>query len=153
MIESAPFLGMRRQMRAFTESLDESQAFGILEGFNNNIAWHLGHIAITQQILCYELCGLEPIASAETLSMYRKGTSPKDWQTNPILESIAHMLTDLAERFVEDWKKEIFKSFSPYTTSAGVQLNRLEEAFVFNHIHEGMHFGQVRLMLRLASQS
>ena len=47
MIETAPFLGMRRKMSAFADSLDEVKAFTIPDGFNNNIAGHLGHMAET----------------------------------------------------------------------------------------------------------
>jgi len=141
MNELTTFLTMRTRLREFGESLSEEQLFQIPKGFQNNIAWNLGHIAVTQQVLCYKLSGLELVIDEGYLPSFSQGTSPADWAAPPDMGRVLPLLTELAERFVEDHRAGRFRSFTPYVTLAKVELRTLQEAVQFNQMHEGMHLG------------
>ena len=45
------------------------------------------------------------------------------------------------EHDMTDFKERKFKTYNEYTTGTGYNLSSLEDAFEFNNIHEGLHFG------------
>lgn len=153
MNELATFQTMRARLREFGESLSEEQLFQIPRGFQNNIAWNLGHIAVTQQVLCYKLSGLELVIDESYLPIFGQGSSPADWTAPPDMARVCCLLTELADRFVQDHRAGHFRSFTPYVTLARVELQTLQEAVQFNQMHEGMHLGYALAQRRaLAAQ-
>ena len=50
----------------------------IPEGFNNNIAWNVAHLLVTQQLLCYKFSGLPLAVSDKMVKTFVKGTSPQE---------------------------------------------------------------------------
>ncbi len=111
------------------------------KGFNNNLIWNLGHIIVTQQLLCYSLSGNKPRISNDIIEGFRKGTKP-----NGIISAAQYdQFKDLAhitiEQFQEDYASGLFKEYKSYTTSYGITLNSIEEAMQFNLSHEAMHLG------------
>ena len=150
---------LRRTRQAFlgtTKDLSDDQLLHIPEGFNNNILWNLGHVAVTQQLLTYNLSGLSLNVGEEMLKNFRNGTSPGDWQTPPDVEEIRALCLSLVDKTVEDYEQGLFEdnqdSKFPYTTRLGGELENLEDAVQFNNLHEGLHFGTVRSMERLLGQ-
>ena len=66
----------RKSLLKATEGLSEEQINRIPEGFNNNIAWNVIHLVVTQQLLCYKLAGQAMYVDDELVDNYRKGTAP-----------------------------------------------------------------------------
>ena len=112
-------------------------------GFKNNIAWNIGHLLVTQQILCYKFSGLPMYISDTIIEKYRKGTAPENDMTAQELEYIKSQLLQLVDQFYTDYKSGMFKSFTSYTTSANVTLNSISDAIEFNNFHEGIHYGYI----------
>ena len=139
----------RTALLKYIEGLSDEQLLVIPQGSNNNILWHLGHIAVSQQVLHYSFSGIEPYVSKELIAAFTKGSSPKDWDETPDIKLIKHMLMDLPLKLEQDVKKGIFTSYTPYTTAIGVTLNCIEDAIAFNPFHEGMHFA---LIMKLKKQ-
>ena len=123
------------------QDLSDEQLLIIPDKHKNNILWNLGHIIITQQFLHYTLSRLEMRITKEMVMLFRTGTSPSNWATHPNIEEIKSLLIDLPDKFIEDYRKDIFKEFRPYKTSTGITLNDIEHAVTFNHFHEGTHTG------------
>ncbi|MFQ3214610.1 MAG: hypothetical protein ACI9C9_002150, partial [Marivirga sp.] len=48
----------------------------------------------------------------------------------------------------EDFSNKIFQDFTVYETSFGYTINSIEEAILFNNVHEGMHLGYVMAQKR-----
>jgi len=142
------FLAMRRRMRAFAESLSADQALRIPAGFNNNVAWNIGHIAVTQQLLCYKLSGVPLAVDEDFVADFGKGSAPGDWTRTPARDRVHALLTELAEQFIADVDAGRFETFEPYVTSAGIELESLEDAINFNAVHEGIHLGYCMALLR-----
>ncbi len=53
------------------------------------------------------------------------------------------MLVSTIEHTQKDYEAGLFKDFQPYTTSAKVTLNNVQDAIRFNNFHEGLHLGSI----------
>ena len=131
------------------EGLSHEDLLTIPAGFNNNILWNLGHVAVTQQLLHYGLSRLPLNVPDELVTQCRKGSSPADWERPPDLGDIQRLLIELPRQLEADLAAGRFTEFRPYMTSVGVELADLETALVFNQYHEGLHTGSI-LALRKA---
>jgi len=139
----------RNNVLRFLSQFDEEQMNTIPEGFNNNLAWNLGHLVATQQLLNYKLSGLPFHVNDELIDKYRKGTKP----TAPIKASeiglLNELMTDCVDKLVVDYNEGVFKEFKTYTTSFNATLTSIENAIAFNNIHEGLHLGYIMAMGKL----
>lgn len=126
------------------DGLTLDQIHTIPQGFKNNIAWNIGHLVVTQQLLHYKLSGLNCLCPDDLIEAHRKGTSPTKTFTEQEFEEVKELLLGLPETLEEDFEAGIFENFIEYPTSAGFVLNSLESAIVFNNFHEGIHYGVIR---------
>lgn len=113
----------------------------IPDGFNNNLAWNLGHVLVTQQLLMYRLSGLATYVSDELIDAYRKGTRPTEFIDQPTIDFIKDKLLETIDLATQDFENHRFQTYKTYPTSYGVTLNSVEEATTFNNMHEAMHLG------------
>ena len=77
----------------------------------------------------------------ELVMLFRTGTSPAIWEKQPNIEEIKSLFIDLLDKFIEDYRNDLFTEFIPYKTSTGISLNDFEQAVAFDHFHEGTHAG------------
>ena len=136
----------RQLIETVTRPYDAAELVRIPPGFSNHLLWHVGHLVVTQQLLCYKIAGV-PMAIDEALvDPFRKGSSPLDWAddyTPPSYDELIVLLHDMAARLRTDYDAGLFTGYNPYKTSAGVQLESIEDAIVFNNYHEGIHLGYI----------
>ena len=131
----------RKLLIRITECLTDEQLVEIPTGFRNNILWNMGHLVVTQQILHYKLSGLVSYVRDEMTENLKKGTSPSDWGETPDISEIRDLLVQLPRKLNSDYSSGRFQSFTRYDTSAGIPLDNIDDAIVFNNFHEGMHTG------------
>ena len=115
----------------------------IPDGYNNNLIWNAAHAVVTQQLLCYALSGVEVKVPKDIIDDYRKGTKPKKALTQNEVNQVKEWLELTVDWVEADFEAGLFKSFNEYSTSYGVKLNSIEEAIIFNNVHEGMHLGYI----------
>lgn len=139
----------RQNILKMVDGLSTEQLNKIPEGFNNNLAWHLGHILITQQLLTYKLSGLSPKVSDEWITKYKKGSKPEGLISKEEIDAIKEQLTTSPADTEKDFADGVFQSFNTYPTSYGVTLNSAEDAIIFNNVHEAMHLGNLISMKKL----
>ncbi|MHA8059985.1 DinB family protein [Aquirufa beregesia] len=120
-------------------SIDELNK--IPDGFNNNIAWNLGHIVASQQILCYVLSGVLPKIGQEFIDKYKKGTKPESFIGNDEIQQLKVLSLTLMDELEKDMNTKLFDNFKSYTTSYGFELNNINDAINFFSVHDAMHFG------------
>lgn len=140
---------IRTNTLKYVTALSKEQMLIIPEGFNNNIAWQLGHIVTTQQLLCYKLSDNSLIVPQDYVGLFRKGSSPRDWTVEVDVEEIKHYFFETTFQFMSDYESGKLKTFSPYPTSAGVDLTTIEDAIIFNFGHENLHYGVIMAMSKL----
>ncbi|MDE1205331.1 DinB family protein [Tenacibaculum larymnensis] len=131
------------------EGLSLEQLHITPEGFNNNIAWNVAHLVVTQQLLHYKLSGLNCLAPDELIEGYRKGTFPTKDFTEEEFEEVKELLIGLPETLEEDFEAGIFKEYQEYETSTGFVIDSFESAVAFNNLHEGMHLGIIMNLSKL----
>ncbi|CAM1339023.1 DinB family protein [Tenacibaculum aestuarii] len=131
------------------EGLTTEQLHTIPEGFNNNIAWNVAHLVVTQQLLHYKLSGLNCLAPDELIEEYRKGTFPKKEFTEEEFEEVKELLLGLPDTLQEDFEAGIFTEYEEYETSTGFVIDSIESAIAFNNLHEGMHLGIIMTLTKL----
>lgn len=131
------------------QNLTLEQIHKIPSGFKNNIAWNVAHLVVTQQLLHYDLSGLNCLVPDELINAYRKGTFPGKEFTQEEFDEIKELLTGLPETFEEDYASGIFVNFKEYQSSTGFVMNSIESAVAFNNFHEGLHLGIIMSLKKL----
>jgi hypothetical protein len=138
----------RDLLKKVTKDLSLEELNKVPDGYNNNIAWNVCHIVVTQQLLVYSLSGLQPNISNDLISLFRKGSSPNGAVTAETMKVINEKMDTLIHQTYEDYQNGVFKSYKEYPTSYGITLNSVEEAIDFNNMHEALHLGYVMAMKR-----
>ncbi len=131
------------------QNLSDIQLNLIPEGFSNNMIWNLGHLVVTQQLLCYKLSNLDCHVTDEMIGKYRKGTKPEQDASPEEIALIKKLALELVDTTEKEYKDKIFKEYNPYMTSYNVELTSIEDALNFNNIHEGLHYGYMRALYKL----
>ena len=146
-------IGMHRHVRSSIDTavkgLSAEQLHAMPAGFDNNIAWNLGHILVVQQRLLYGRSGLPLSVSEEMIPLYLPGTSPADWQTQPDARALVGMLMPQQEQLEADYAAGRFcdGTFENYTTATGVAVSDIDGALIFNTYHEAQHFGTIQALI------
>ncbi len=138
----------RNNIKTIISKLNLKQLNTIPTGFNNSIAWQLGHVIVTQQLLCYGLTNSNFTIKESLIDKYRKGSLPKDINQKE-LEELLNLLTETSKKLALDYTNGLFKTFSTYETSFGFTLNTIEEAIIMNNVHEGLHLGNIMALNKL----
>ncbi|MEH0155376.1 DinB family protein [Limibacter armeniacum] len=143
----------RQNLLRFTEQFTLEELNEVPEGFNNNIIWHMGHILVTQQLLCYKNAGVPCRISDEIINQFRKGTKPEALVPEEEVTFIRKRLTQTPSLLEEDFRNGLFGEYNEISTSFGNTISNIEEAVVFNNIHEGMHFGYLLALRRALTKT
>ncbi|MFA5298586.1 MAG: DinB family protein [Lutibacter sp.] len=130
------------------EELSIAQLNKIPNKFKNNIAWNIAHVAVTQQLLCYKLSGLNCLVSEEMIANFQKGTAPTYTISEAEFETIKTLFLELPIRLEEDYNKGIFKNYIEYKTSVNITLNHIDDGISFNIYHEGIHLGIILELMK-----
>ena len=131
----------RNNILRIVEDLSLDDLNHIPEGFNNNLAWNLGHVIATQQLLCYGLSGNPMNLENDFISRYRKGSKPEKDIDQAELDFIKSQLIVLSDKLESDYSNNLFQNFKEYSTSFGATLKSIDDAIIFNNAHEAMHLG------------
>jgi len=128
------------------DSLSIDELNKVPTGFNNNIAWNVGHLLVTQQLLCYKMAGLPVKYDANMIDDLKKGAKPSQDYKNVDITFFKNELLATIDAIEEDYNSGKFKEYNAYMTSYGFELNSIEDAIVFNNVHEALHFGYIMAM-------
>lgn len=138
----------RRNFLELVNGLSIDDVNRIPEGFNNNIAWNLGHIVISQQVLCYKLSSIESDVDPEYFPKYGRGTRPEQFISAEEFELMKSLALQKVDELEKDYETGTFKTFNAYTTSYGAPLACVEDAIRFVAVHEGVHYGYALALKR-----
>lgn len=146
-------IASRKRMADRLQDLTPEQWFTQPDGFANNVAWNVGHLALAQQYLCYGLAEVPfamPKEQMETMNpLYGGGTSPADWSGNPDTDELLHWLVEMPQKLAADIAAGKFDNFVPPEPTEGrfLQPNSTMHIMLFNHYHEGLHAGTIGELL------
>jgi hypothetical protein len=134
------------------KNLDLEQVNFIPNNFNNSIGWQISHLLVTQQLLHYKLSGNDPYITKKSIEHYGKGSSGNRQLNNHEWGKTLSDFLSFPKQLEKDYKSDLFKTYQTYTTSYNATLNNIEEAIVFNNIHEAMHFGIIMSMKKCLTE-
>ncbi|UOE50846.1 DinB family protein [Mucilaginibacter sp. SMC90] len=144
-------LDLRTSILQVTEGLTDKQLNEIPDGFNNNIAWNLGHVIATTQTVCYLRSNQAIVLDNLFVDQFKSGTRPETIVSRDEIEQIKTLLISNIEKLQDDYEKSVFVEYNSVVTRYGVQLNTIEEAIDFLQFHEGFHLGYILAIKRLVA--
>ena len=139
----------RKNTLFYLENLDEDKINEIPDGFSNNIAWNLGHILVTQQLLFYTNSGQDVKVPSEWIERYRKGSKPPERVSIEEFEQIKGMFISLIDQAEQDFANGHFDNYNAYKTSYGIQINTIEDLIQFIYAHDAFHWGIIVALKKL----
>ena len=113
----------------------------IPDGFNNNMYWNIAHTVATQQLLHYYLIGNPFRIDKYWVETYKKGTLPTLEVSVAEVEDLGFLLSETSKILLKDYDADFFSDYTPYTTSFGLDLKNIQDAIIFNNVHESLHLG------------
>lgn len=117
-------------------------------GYRNNIFWNAAHVLATQQLIHYYLSENKMLVDMEFIKSYKKGTIGNNTATEEDLEELIELLEITPNQLYKDYHGEKLSRYRRYETSMGIELNCIEDAILYNNIHEAMHLGYILSLKR-----
>jgi hypothetical protein len=141
---------IRNNIGSIVRELTVEQLNEIPSGFNNNIAWHLGHIVVSTELLCYVRSNVVPQKEVLFAEKYRNGTRPEGFVSqNEVDELLMRMFSSL-DMIEEDYKNGMFSKMEAYATHTfGIQMTNIEMVLAACSNHDALHSGHISAMSRL----
>ena len=141
----------RAQWLSKIAGLNHAQMNHIPTGFNNNLAWQMGHIVVSQQILCYKLARQKFIIQNELIDLYKNGSKPERDFSEDEIEQMKGYFISTIEQLEKDVVGQIFANFTPYaiSTFVGVELKSVGDAIDFIAAHDAIHYGSTLALKKL----
>ena len=97
----------------------------------------------TQQLLHYYLSGNPFRIDQYWIETYKKGTLPNLNVSATEIEDLGFLLLETSKILIKDYDADFFPEYTPYTTSFGMELRSIQDAIIFNNMHESLHMGYV----------
>jgi hypothetical protein len=132
----------------YIKELNIEQLNKIPAGFNNNIAWNLGHMVAAQQGVCYLRACLKTWVEEDFFNAYKPGSKPTDYINEKQIEKIKELFFSSLDILKSDYVKGLWTNYSAWSTRYGVELKTIEDAIQFLNFHEGLHLGYVMALKR-----
>ena len=136
----------RNKMLYFVETASYAYLNTVPSGFSNNIFWNIAHVVVTQQLLTYRLSGKYGYLEQSFIDRFKKGTKVEEVYGKEDLEIVKDNLFALVDRTETEYNNNVFTFFKEYETSYGITLNSIEDALIFNNMHEALHLGYIMAM-------
>ncbi|MBA2938255.1 DinB family protein [Paenibacillus sp. CGMCC 1.16610] len=146
---------VRNQVLQAVEGISEETADQIPNGFRNSIRWQLGHIYVVMERYAFQYMDLPVQLPQGFKEQFEYKTSPLTTPADivvPTLSELKFLLKNQIERISSELGDRLQDNVTPYTTSAGMKLESLEQFLSFNLYHEGMHFSVIKIYKVLLSQ-
>ena len=111
---------------------------------------YLAHLIATPQILVYVKSGTELLISKSFVNANKKGSKPEQPFSQEEINSIKRLLLSSVDQMEMDYNTGVLKvqPYQKYTTSFNMTLTSVEEAITFNNVHEGMHYGIIKMIMK-----
>jgi hypothetical protein len=146
---------IKKTRQYLLEQIKELDALSLNEipaGFNNNIAWNLGHLIAAQQGICYVRTGVRMTVEDRYFLEYKPGTRPERFLDEREIKEIKQLLISSLDQFPGDYRGGLFANYPAWTTRYGVEITSIDDAIQFVLFHEGLHSGVIQSMKRLVHQ-
>lgn len=133
----------RRALLNLVADLSVEQLNKIPPGFSNNLIWQIGHLVVSQQILCYKLSNNDLQIDPSLVDKYKNGSKPESFISAEEIVQLKAYLLDTIDLLEQDLSTDKFSDYNPYTISTykGYKLEKIGDAIDFIVSHDGLHYG------------
>lgn len=153
MMTEQPFeaaYAIRHKMIELMDSLSYEQLNKTPKELNNNIIWHIGHIMVSTEILCYWRSGIDESRTIHLADKYKNGTKPEGIVDAEEIAFIKTRLLESLQEIEDDYTTGKLKNITPYSTHTfGVTMNNIETVFKYCCLHDALHNGCIAIMKKL----
>ncbi|MEO6549101.1 MAG: DinB family protein [Ferruginibacter sp.] len=141
----------RKHLLGLIADLSIDQLNKVPTGFNNNIAWNIGHMIASEQGVCYKRGGLPLVVDEKYFETYKPGTMPAADISIDEMETLKLLLLSTIEQLKADYNNKLFVNYGSWTTRYGVQLSSIDDTINFLIFHDGLHCGYIMALKHLVS--
>ena len=142
----------RTHLLNFISDLTIEELNEIPTGFNNNIAWNVGHLLASQQGLCYLRSGNKTVIDEKYFLKYKPDTKPEGFVDSAEMEEIQQLFLSVIDQLESDYRDNVFANYTPWTNRYGIEISSIEDVVKFVLFHEGLHLGYVMALKRLVKK-
>ncbi len=144
----------RNKLLSIIADLSTEELNHIPQGFNNNLAWQVGHLVVSQQILCYRLSGNPFVIEEHLIDLYKNGSKPERPFSDEEIAQMKTYLLSTIDQLEADLKTDKFDNYTAYTISTypGLNLQSVKDAVTFIVSHDGLHYGCSLALKKLVKQ-
>lgn len=143
-------LQTRENFIRLVDSLPITQLNQIPPGFNNNIAWNLGHIAVAFPSLMYLKSGVDPAYDTTYLRQYGPGSKPESFINEAEVSRIRAYLTESVQLIRSDYESGKFAAITPFSTlTFKLHMHTAEEILQCSFAHDNYHLAYARAIRNL----
>lgn len=144
---------IRQKAISLAKELSADQLNKIPAGFNNNIAWNLGHLIVSGYSLLFRTSGVQKDYTIPFIEKYGKGSAPITPTTPGELAELENLSNQFIPIISEGIKAGIFKNIQPFTTQTfGAPVNTIIELVTTIALHDVLHFEVMRNYKRILQQ-
>lgn len=140
---------VRAQTLNLVRDLPDDIAELIPSGMNNHVKWNMGHVLFITERFAFGVNGETMTLPVEYTELFRSGSKPREIsEAWPAMYELVELLEGQVHRIEHRYNAHLRDTvLSPYTTSKGLKLTRVEEFLSFCLYHEGMHFDKMKSIL------
>ena len=135
--------GARKFLINLIDGISIEKLNEIPAGFNNNLAWNIGHVIANQQILCYRNAVVKPVIEEEIIDKYKTGTRPDRFIEEKEFKILMQYLLETIDKFEKDATTNMFENYKAFDLKSypGVRIKNISDAAKFVTFHDGLHVG------------
>lgn len=123
------------------DSLSIAQLNQVPLGFNNNIAWNFGHIAVAFPGLMYLKSSVDPTHYITHLRQYGPGSKPGSFIDEEEIRRIRVYLTESVRDIRSDYESGKFATITSFSTlTFKLHMQTAEEILQCSFAHDNYHF-------------
>ena len=138
----------RHELLVAVETINDSEADMIPQGFRNNIRWNLGHVYLDQYLWLQHITKEPIILPNHFNEWFGYGTSPEDWGEDvPKLDYLKRLLAVQPFMIRDLYGERLEEEFA--VTESG--MHTVEQVLIRTIFHEGIHFGNIMALKRLVT--
>lgn len=138
---------------SLAKELSADQLNKIPAGFNNNIAWNLGHLIVSGYSLLFRTSGVQKDYPIPFIEKYGKGSAPVTPTTPEELAELENLSNQFTQIISDGIRSGIFENIQLFTTQTfGVSVTTINELVTTIALHDVQHFEVMRNYKRILQQ-
>ena len=106
---------------------------------------------VTQHQIMYGLSGNKIELKENWIAGFKPGSKPEEPYSSELFKELKEASRSSIEVFPKEYNNGKFDKFKPFETLYGNLIRNIDEAIIFNNVHENIHLGMI-LSLRRAVQ-